>query len=167
MSIVEHWLRLPREDMKSPVLKIFKPDWTLPWASCCSWFCWKHRVGAFQPQLFHHTGIHHMDEPKGIRKALASCTQDCSPGYSLIFQDLVPLGWDTGKKGIQMQRNLSALFRSPMASCQHHWGLWSAFTLKPGVPFATEKWQAAGRGGTVWGSIFPWNLPTNLIWKSG
>lgn len=30
MSIVEHWLRLPREDMKSPVLKIFKPDWTLP-----------------------------------------------------------------------------------------------------------------------------------------
>lgn len=30
MSVVEHWLRFPREVMESPVLEIFKPDWRLP-----------------------------------------------------------------------------------------------------------------------------------------
>lgn len=138
MSIAEHWLRFPKEVMESPVMKIFKPDWTLPGATCCSWLCLKDRAGAFQPQLFHQAVIHPTAESKGIRKALASYTENCSPGYSLVFQDLAPHGRDTVRKGFQKQRNLCALFRSLMISCQHHGGLWSAFTLKPTVSFATE-----------------------------
>lgn len=46
------------------------------------------------------------------------------------------------------------------ASCQHHCGLWSDLILKATVWFVMERWQAAGRGGIVRGSIFLWNMPT-------
>lgn len=168
MSIVEHWLRLPREIMEYPVLEILKPNWTLPWATCCSLPCLEQRVGpevgTHQPQLFCHAVIHHTAEPRGISKAFASCTEEWSPGYNLMFQDLAPHGWDTGRRWIQIQRNHSALFRliahglhvSTSEGC-----LWSDFILKPTVRFAMEKWQQAGRGGIVRGSVFLWNMPTN------
>lgn len=53
------------------------------------------------------------------------------------------------------------------ATCQHQWGLWTDFILKPSVQLAMEKHQAVGRGGIVKGSTFLWNMPTNQGWKSG